>query len=188
MIKGTEFTLTVRNFGDQLLRSNPIKRYNLGSPPFDSIVQIIHPKLLKKAVRKRRRGTAIVDTPAGVLIVAGKSGRFSLPGGATEKGESRKAATVRELKEETCLDTISIQYLFSYTGHIRWRKSGWVRDQHKVFLIEAAGTPQPAQEIRELRFYQPGDPVRMSESTRTIIDRYLVLKQQLPVLAAEKIV
>lgn len=156
--------------------------------PFDSSVQTIPSKLLKKAVRKRRRGTAIVDTPAGVLIVAGKSGRFSLPGGATEKGESRKDATVRELKEETTLDTVSIQYLFSYTGQIRWRKSGWVRDQHKVFLVEVAGTPQPTQEIRELKFYQPGDSVRLSEGTHAIIDRYLVLKRQLPVSAVEKIV
>ncbi len=134
-------------------------------------------KLLKKAVRKRRRGTAIVDTPQGVLLVAGKSGRFLLPGGAAEKGESRKAATIRELQEETTLKTVSMQYLFSYTGHIRWRKSGWVRDEHKVFLVEAQGTPQPTHEIRELRFYQLGDQVRMSEATRAIIDRYLILKQ-----------
>ncbi|MBD1853684.1 NUDIX domain-containing protein [Leptolyngbya sp. FACHB-711] len=134
-------------------------------------------KLLKKAVRKRRRGTALVDTPQGVLLVAGKSGRFLLPGGAAEKGESRKAATIRELQEETTLKTISMQYLFSYTGHIRWRKSGWVRDEHKVFLVEAQGTPQPTHEIRELRFYQLGDQVRMSEATRAIIDRYLILKQ-----------
>ncbi|MEP0912429.1 NUDIX domain-containing protein [Leptolyngbya sp. GB1-A1] len=134
-------------------------------------------KLLKKTVRKRRRGTAIVDTPQGVLLVAGKSGRFLLPGGAAEKGESRKAATIRELQEETTLKTISMQYLFSYTGHIRWRKSGWVRDEHKVFLVEAQGTPQPTHEIRELRFYQLGDQVRMSEATRAIIDRYLILKQ-----------
>jgi len=140
-------------------------------------VQIIHPKLLKKAVRKRRRGTAVVDMPQGVLIVAGKSGRFSLPGGAAEKGESRKAATIRELEEETTLKTLSMQYLFDYTGHIRWRKSGWVRDEHKVFLVEAQGTPQPTQEIRELRFYQPGDSVRMSEAARAIIDRYLLMKQ-----------
>jgi 8-oxo-dGTP pyrophosphatase MutT (NUDIX family) len=140
-------------------------------------VQTTPSKLLKKAVRKRRRGTAIVDTPQGVLLVAGKSGRFLLPGGAAEKGESRKAATIRELQEETTLKTVSMQYLFSYTGHIRWRKSGWVRDEHKVFLVEAQGTPQPTHEIRELRFYQLGDQVRMSEATRAIIDRYLILKQ-----------
>lgn len=142
-------------------------------------MQTTSPKLLKKAIRKRRRGTAIVDTPEGVLIVAGKSGRFLLPGGAAEKGESRKAATIRELREETTLKTVSMQYLFSYTGHIRRRKSGWVRDEHKVFWVEAQGIPQPTHEIRELRFYQSGDPVRMSRATRAIIDRYLMLKPQL---------
>ncbi|WP_088893376.1 NUDIX domain-containing protein [Leptolyngbya ohadii] len=148
-------------------------------PPIDPFVQICYPKQLKKAVRKRRRGTAIVDTPQGVLIVAGKSGRFLLPGGAAEKGESRKAATIRELQEETTLKTVSMQFLFSYRGHIRWRKTGWVRDEHKVFLVQTEGTPQPTHEIRELKFYQLGDSVRMSEATRAIIDRYLTLKPQL---------
>lgn len=147
--------------------------------PIDPFVQISYPKQLKKVVRKRRRGTAIVDTPQGVLIVAGKSGRFLLPGGAAEKGESRKAATIRELQEETTLETVSIQFLFSYSGHIRWRKTSWVRDEHKVFLVQTEGTPQPTHEIRELKFYLPGDSVRMSEATRAIIDRYLRLKPQL---------
>lgn len=166
---------------DRPTRSNSAQPA-LNRPPFhspiDLPVQIPYPKRLKKMVRKRRRGTAIVDTPAGVLIAAGKSGRFSLPGGAAERGESRKAATVRELEEETTLKALSMQFLFSYTAQIRWRKTGWVRDEHKVFLVQAEGTPQPTQEIRELRFYQPGDSVKMSDAARIIIDRYWRLKQQ----------
>jgi len=42
----------------------------------------------------RRRGTAIVETPNGILVVAGRSKKFMLPGGGAEKRESRKRAAM----------------------------------------------------------------------------------------------
>jgi len=52
---------------------------------------------------KRRRGTAIVDTSRGILVVSHGNRTFYLPGGGAEKGESQKNAAIRELKEETGL-------------------------------------------------------------------------------------
>lgn len=49
----------------------------------------------------RRCGTAIVETPEGILVVAGRSGLYVLPGGAARKGESRTSTAIRELREET---------------------------------------------------------------------------------------
>ena len=60
----------------------------------------------------RRKGVAIVDSPKGILVVAGKTKVFHLPGGGTKKGEDRKKAAVRELHEETGLKTKRIKYLF----------------------------------------------------------------------------
>jgi 8-oxo-dGTP pyrophosphatase MutT (NUDIX family) len=39
---------------------------------------------------KRRRGTAIVDTLRGILVVSHDNRTFYLPGGGAEKGESQK--------------------------------------------------------------------------------------------------
>ncbi len=44
---------------------------------------------------KRRKGVAIVDTNKGILVVAGRSKKFILPGGGAKKWESRKKATIR---------------------------------------------------------------------------------------------
>lgn len=52
---------------------------------------------------KSRRGTAIVDTPKGILVVSHNNKTYGLPGGGVELGENQKQATIRELKEETAL-------------------------------------------------------------------------------------
>ena len=49
-------------------------------------------------MRIRRKGVALVETEKGILMVREKGHRnFSLPGGGTNKGESRKDAAMREL-------------------------------------------------------------------------------------------
>src|SRR3989344_4544949 len=64
----------------------------------------------------RRRGTAIVDTPKGILVCSGRRKIFLLPGGGTERKskESRRKAAMRELREETGLKAYSSKYLFTY--------------------------------------------------------------------------
>ncbi len=119
----------------------------------------------------RRRGTAIVDTPRGILVVAGKRRRFVLPGGGAQKGESRKDAAIRELREETGLSARTSTYLFSYNSPRNRRR---VRNLHKVFLIEAEGVPRPDNhEVRYVDYWRRGANIHLSDSARVIIERYL---------------
>ncbi|MBW4659031.1 MAG: NUDIX domain-containing protein [Drouetiella hepatica Uher 2000/2452] len=134
-------------------------------------------------IRKRIRGTAIVDTPQGVLLVSTNGDRFSLPGGGAEKQEKGEAAAIRELKEETGLKAISAQYLFSHVGKIRKRSSGGLaRNHHEVFLIQAKGKPQPKEEIKAIAFCQFSEipienRVNISDSAKHIINKYWALKE-----------
>jgi len=48
-------------------------------------------------VRRRRRGTVIVDTPKGILVVNEGESTYYLPGGGARMGESRRNAAMREL-------------------------------------------------------------------------------------------
>jgi 8-oxo-dGTP diphosphatase len=123
---------------------------------------------------KRRKGVAILDTSKGILLVAGKSKKFSLPGGGAEKWESRKKATIRELYEETDLKTRKIKFLFKYIGN-KWHnhKRNLIRNHTKVFLVNAEGIPKPKHEIRYIQFWKPKSNLRISNGAYTIIKKYL---------------
>jgi len=123
---------------------------------------------------KRRKGAAIVDTKEGILVVAGRSKRYILPGGRANKGESRKKAAIRELYEETGLKTKDISYLFSYVGS-KWKKfkGHLVRNHTKVFLIESIGIPKPLNEIKFIAFWKFGSKINISSGTKKVIEKYL---------------
>lgn len=123
-------------------------------------------------IKTRLRGTALVETEQGILIVSEDGIRFSLPGGGAEKDELWIETAIRELREETGLRAYSAVFLFSHMGSVRKRSSGYSRNHHKVFLIQAEGTPKPKQEIKAIQFYHPGDEIKISSSTQAILDRY----------------
>ena len=126
----------------------------------------------------RRRGTAIVDTPSGVLVVS-KDGRvFTLPGGGARPGETDEEAAMRELKEETGLEGTSAVYLFEFMGITHTGpRAGIFRNAHKVFLVKANGVPRPSREIRKVAYYTGSQPT-LTFSARRIIDRYQATRPQ----------
>jgi 8-oxo-dGTP diphosphatase len=123
----------------------------------------------------RRRGTALVETSEGILVVGGRRGVFMLPGGAARKNESRRKAAIRELEEETGLKTLESTYLFSHKGapHKDCKGRGYFRDSHKVFLIKTEGIPNPQHEVKQIAFLKEGSGLKLSHSTREIIERFL---------------
>jgi len=123
---------------------------------------------------KRRKGVAIVDTSKGILIVAGRSKRFILPGGGAQKRESREKAAIRELYEETGLKTKNIQYLFDYVGKKWHTYSGRsVRNHAKVFLVKTYGIARPRHEIKYIGFWKPRSNLHLTGGTKSIIKKYL---------------
>jgi 8-oxo-dGTP diphosphatase len=131
-------------------------------------------------VFNRRRGTAIVEFPEGILVVSQGSEFFMLAGGGANKGERRRQAALRELQEETGLKPLDSKYLFSYKGrlHKDFKGRGSFRDYHKVFLIKAQGIPTPQREIKQIAFFKEGSGLKLSYSTQEIIERFLAMKGQ----------
>ena len=115
---------------------------------------------------KRRRGTAIVDTLRGILVVSHDNRTFYLPGGGAEKGESQKTAAIRELKEETSLETVTCSFLFEYESFT---------NNHKVFLIESIGVAKPSSEIRFIDYFN-GSNLHVSSATWEILEQYHATK------------
>jgi len=117
-------------------------------------------------VSKRRRGTAIVETPEGILVVSRNNRDFYLPGGGAEKDESSENASIRELKEETSLQTISCEFLFEYEDF---------GNSHKVFLIQSVGAAKPSNEIKYIDYFN-GSNLKVSNTTWEILELYRAIK------------
>jgi 8-oxo-dGTP diphosphatase len=126
-------------------------------------------------ILKRRRGTAIVDSSSGILVVSHNNRTFYLPGGGAEKGESRKDATIRELKEETNLQTLACKFLFEYES---------LTNNHKVFLIESTGTAKPSSEIKYIDYFD-GSNLKVSNTAWEIIEQYRATKK--PIVKKKKV-
>jgi 8-oxo-dGTP diphosphatase len=129
----------------------------------------------------RRRGTAIVELEKGILLTAGSHGAFILPGGGAKKGESRFMAALRELTEESGLLPYAAEIIFKQKGKIQSTHSGKhkFQDHHTVCLVKASGTPRPGGgDAKRISYYYPGSTVRISKTTKEIIERYYDWKNQ----------
>jgi 8-oxo-dGTP diphosphatase len=128
-------------------------------------------------VKKRRRGTVIVETSKGILLTAGRHGRFILPGGGANRGESRFVAALRELTEET--------HLLPHYAEIIFRHEGKVSDKHMfqnchtVCFVKASGTPKPGGgDAKRIAYFFPGCNVPISITTKEIIERFYEWKSK----------
>jgi 8-oxo-dGTP diphosphatase len=118
----------------------------------------------------RRRGTAVVDTDRGILLVSSSSRLYLLPGGGAKKGEDRMDAALRELKSETRLEPKSCKYLFSFDEP----EDKKLRNLHKVYLIEVEGDlGKVSNEKRHFAYWHEGSKLNLSNSSRLIIERYM---------------
>jgi 8-oxo-dGTP diphosphatase len=118
----------------------------------------------------KRRATVICERDGKVLVVARETGRWAFPGGRVKAGEELSDAAVRELKEETCLDTDDVRYAFQFRG---------LRTKHYVFIasVDRDAEPVPSQEIARSKWVRLEDLLGIEASIPTKGIASIFLKQ-----------
>ncbi len=110
----------------------------------------------------RQRATAVVVQDGKYLLVRDRGGRtFALPGGGIELGEEPVLAMARELHEETGLEAVSIDRLFTFGG---------IFEDHHVFRVEALGEARANGEVEGLTWWDGKDDTPVYSHVRGILD------------------
>lgn len=108
-------------------------------------------------------GAVVVHEGRALLIRRGKPplyGRWVVPGGTLELGETLEEAVVREVREETGLEIRPVAFLTAFERILRSPAGGGVRYHYVIldYLCERiAGEPQAASDALEARFVAPAD-------------------------------
>lgn len=98
--------------------------------------------------KPRNRGTALVETPQGILVALEGNGKnLLLPGGGVERDESGLEAAVRELYEEARLKAVLAVPLFRFNSSY---------NQHFVYYVRATGEPARGRGVKYLGGYKNG--------------------------------
>lgn len=102
-------------------------------------------------------GVVIVSEGKIVLLKRGNEpskGKWTIPGGLVELGESIEEAVIREAKEETCLDVADPQ-LIDVVGNVDFDEQGKVKYHYVIidYLVRVkGGTLEAASDAAELRW------------------------------------
>lgn len=132
-------------------------------------------------------GTKPLILPGSVVIIGNKQGevllqkrpegRWGLPGGLMELGESFEEVALREVKEEIGLELRNLQLLNVYSGREFYTKTPNGDEFYSVtavfFADEIEGTLklQPSETL-EVRFFPPNNlPENMVGSHRMFIEK-----------------
>ena len=95
---------------------------------------------------------------------------WALPGGFVDVGESLQEAAVREAREETSLDVTLKLLLGNYSDPLRDSRG---HTASAVYIAEARGTPQAADDARHLALYDPRKTPALAFDHERIINDYL---------------
>jgi len=131
---------------------------------------------------------AVIVRGGEVLIVRRRyeplAGRWSLPGGTLELGETLEAGVAREMQEETGLD-VAVGPVIEVFDRILLDDERRVR--YHFVLVDylcwpVGGQLRPGSDVDNAIFVDPADlgPYHLTDKARAVIDRALELAREVP--------
>jgi len=119
-----EKTLEYENFTSleialDLLENTSVKELNVFGENIDEIWSEF-----QKLFRIIEAAGGLVNNPDGEILFIKRLGKWDLPKGKMEKGESREESAVREIEEETGLKDVELVQFINTTYHIYVERNG----------------------------------------------------------------
>ncbi len=102
-----------------LLENTSVKELNVFGENIDEIWSEF-----QKLFRIIEAAGGIVNNSAGEILFIKRLGKWDLPKGKVEKGESREESAVREIEEETGLTNVELVKFINTTYHIYVERNG----------------------------------------------------------------
>ncbi|NML59391.1 NUDIX hydrolase [Chryseobacterium cheonjiense] len=102
-----------------LLENTSVKELNVFGENINEIWQEF-----QKLFRIIEAAGGIVSNPDGDILFIKRLGKWDLPKGKMEKGESREESAVREIEEETGLQNVELLSFINTTYHIYIERNG----------------------------------------------------------------
>jgi mutator protein MutT len=133
-------------------------------------------------------GVVIVDDQRIVLIKRGNEpakGKWSIPGGLIELGETPEAAVIREAREETLLE-VDNPRLLDVVNQAEWDSDGKIRYHYVIvdYLVHVVGgTIGAATDAAELRWV-PLDEVESYDLTASFRRFFISNREKLEKLSS----
>lgn len=102
-----------------LLENTSVKELNVFGENIDGIWEEF-----RKLFRIIEAAGGVVNNPDGDILFIRRLGKWDLPKGKMEKGESREESAIREIEEETGLSDVELGRFINTTFHIYVERNG----------------------------------------------------------------
>jgi 8-oxo-dGTP pyrophosphatase MutT (NUDIX family) len=135
--------------------SSKLKAIDITSPAWTKNVNQVIAKVNNGELQpywRQRASAIVVDQNGKMITVQERNGKWSLPGGKIESGDTAINTIIRELKEETDVGTIRYERIGKYRdsapmltdqGGMLWKDGKPVYNEHTVYLVKVSRSTQP---------------------------------------------
>ncbi len=121
-----------------------------------------------------KAGGGVVENEKGEILTMFRMGSWDLPKGKIDKGETKKAAAIREVQEETGLNEVNLGDFLLETNHTYKNRKGkrvikrtyW----YKMTTSESDIRPEIEEDIELVEWMQPNDFLKKKPMYKNIIE------------------
>ena len=117
----------------------------------------------------------LITNPAGEVLLMFRRGKWDMPKGKQDEGESLEACALREVQEETGLQNIKLGHLITETWHYYSLKEKKILKHSYWYRMYFTGTeltgPQIEEDIMDIQWIRPDNLGKyMQYSYQNIVD------------------